>query len=62
MLKKTAGIKNNKELKEILMKRIKKVVTPQKLSYDLKNFISDNQYVDDFSKNYLIIINNLLNK
>jgi hypothetical protein len=62
MLKKTAGIKNNKELKEILMKRIKKVVTPQKLSYDLKNFISDNQYVDDFSKNYLTIINNLLNK
>ncbi len=60
MLKKTAGIKDSKELKEILMKRIKKVVTPQKLSYDLKNFISDNQFVEDFSKNYLTIMNKFL--
>jgi len=57
MLKKTAGIKNKKELKEILIKRVKKVVTPQKLSYDLNNFISDNQFVEDFSKNYFTIIN-----
>src|SRR3989339_349363 len=35
MLKKTAGIKNKKELKEVIIKRVKKVVTPQKLSYDL---------------------------
>lgn len=60
MLEKTAGIKNKKELKDILIKRIKKVVTPQKLSYDLSNFISDNQFVDDFSKNYLKIINKYL--
>lgn len=60
MLKKTAGIKDNKELKEIMMKRIKKVVTPQKLSYDLKNFISDNQFVEDFSKNYFTIMSKFL--
>jgi len=60
MLKKTAGIKDKKELKDVLMKRIKKVVTPQKLSYDLNNFISDNQFVEDFSKNYLTIINKFL--
>jgi len=60
MLKKTAGIKDSKELKEVLTKRIKKAVTPQKLSYDLKNFINDNQFVEDFSKNYLDIINRLL--
>lgn len=60
MLKKTVGIKDKKELKDVLIKRIKKVVTPQKLSYDLNNFISDNQFVDDFSKNYLKIINKYL--
>lgn len=60
MLKKTAGIKNKKELKGELIKRIKKVVTPQKLSYDLNNFISDNQFVEDFSKNYLTIIKKFL--
>ncbi|OGG21061.1 hypothetical protein A3D03_05220 [Candidatus Gottesmanbacteria bacterium RIFCSPHIGHO2_02_FULL_40_13] len=60
MLKKTAGIKDKKELKNVLMKRIKKVVTPQKLSYDLNNFISDNQFVEDFSNNYLKIINKYL--
>ncbi|MDP4010607.1 MAG: nucleotidyl transferase AbiEii/AbiGii toxin family protein [Candidatus Roizmanbacteria bacterium] len=57
MLSKTAGIKNKKELKNILIQRIEKVVTPQKLSYDLNNFISDNQFVEEFSKNYLTIMN-----
>jgi len=47
-------------LKNVLIKKIKKAVTPQKLSYDLKNFISDDQFVDDFSKNYLLIINKYL--
>ncbi len=60
MLKKTVGIKDKKELKDVLIKRIKKVVTPQKLSYDLTNFISDNQFIEDFSKNYLTIINKYL--
>jgi len=60
MLKKTAGIKDSKELKNVLTKRIKKVVTPQKLSYDLKNFLSDSQFVEDFSKNYLTIMSRFL--
>lgn len=60
MLKKTAGIKDKKELRDVLILRIKKAVTPQKLSYDLHNFISDNQFVDDFSKNYLKIIDKYL--
>lgn len=60
MLNNTAGIKDKKELKKILMQRIKKVITPQKLSYDLNNFISDHQFVEDFSKNYLTIINKYL--
>ncbi len=60
MLKKTAGIGDKKKLKEVLIKRIKKVVTPQKLAYDLNNFISNNQFVEDFSKNYLKIINKYL--
>jgi len=60
MLRKTAGIKDKRELKNVLIKKIKKAVTPQKLSYDLKNFISDDQFVDDFSKNYLLIINKYL--
>ena len=60
MLNKTAGIKDKKELKNVLIQRIKKVITPQKLSYDLNNFISDRQFVDDFFKNYLKIISKYL--
>jgi len=56
MLKKMTGIKNKKELKRILKERVKKTVTPQKLNYDLKNFISDQEFTKDFSKNYLEII------
>lgn len=60
MLKKSTGIKDIKELKSILKERIKKVFTPQKLAYDLNSFISDNQFVEDFSKNYLKIIEKYL--
>jgi predicted nucleotidyltransferase component of viral defense system len=60
MLKKTTGIKNQKELKTALVQRIKKTVTTQKLNYDLKNFISDQTFVEDFSRNYLNIINKYL--
>ena len=56
MLKKMTGIKDKKELKKILQERIKKAITPQKLSYDLRNFIPDSQFVSDFSKNYLRIL------
>lgn len=60
MLKKMTGIKNKEELKKVLMERIKKTVTPQKLIYDLNNFIADSQFVKDFSKNYLSIIDKYL--
>jgi hypothetical protein len=56
MLKKMTGIKNSRELKAVLKERIKKTVTAQKLTYDLKNFIADEQFVKDFSKNYSVIM------
>ena len=52
MLKKYTGIKNEKELKTVLNERIKQIITPQKLIYDLQNFIPDQGFVSDFSKNY----------
>lgn len=55
-LKKITAVKNETELKTLLMKRIGKTVTPQKLSYDLKNFLPDSTFVSDFSKNYLELI------
>jgi len=51
-LKKITKIKNKRELKIALMKRIKQSVTPQKLEYDLKNFLPEPNFVADFSKNY----------
>ncbi len=52
-LKKITSVKNEKELKNILIERISKTVTPQKLNYDLRNFLPDPVFVADFSKNYL---------
>ena len=52
-LKKITTVKNEKELKTTLIERISKTVTPQKLTYDLKNFLPDSVFVSDFSKNYL---------
>ena len=52
LLKKITKIKNKRELKIALMKRIKQSVTPQKLEYDLKNFLPEPNFVADFSKNY----------
>lgn len=60
MLVKTTGIKNEKQLKSLLKRKIEQVITPQKLSYDLKNFIADRIFVEDFSKNYLQIIKKYL--
>lgn len=60
MLKKITGIKDKNELKKILKRRIKKAITPQKLAYDLNNFIADQQFVIDFSKNYLTIMEKYL--
>ena len=62
VLRKTTGIKTIKKLRKVLEKKIMAVVTPQKLSYDLVNFLPESEFVRDFSKNYLIIIINLFNK
>ena len=59
-LEKTADIKNEKQLKEILSKRLKKVATPQKLAYDLRNFIPEQEFVNGFAKNYPEIIKKYL--
>ncbi len=59
-LKKITSVKNEDELKSILMARIKKIVTPQKLSYDLKNFLPDPVFVSDFSKNYLELVKKII--
>lgn len=59
-LRKIAAIKNEEELKNILMERISKTVTPQKLNYDLKNFLPDPGFVSDFSKNYLELVKKVI--
>ncbi len=51
-LKKITRIQSEKELFTVLMERIRTTVTPQKLSYDLKNFLPDPVFVSDFSRNY----------
>src|SRR3989339_377582 len=55
-LAKTDGIKNMAELKNKIKLLIEKNVTPQKLAYDLKNFFNDQNFIDDFCKNYRVII------
>lgn len=59
-LKKITTIKNEKELKNMLIERIKKTVTPQKLNYDLKNFLPDQNFVSDFSENYLGLVKKII--
>lgn len=59
-LKKATDIKNENELKKILLERIIKTVTPQKLNYDLKNFLPDPSFVSDFSKNYLELVKKIM--
>lgn len=51
-LKKITGISGEEQLKKELKKRIKAKVTSRKLSYDLKNFFPDQNFVSDFCKNY----------
>lgn len=60
-LRKITNVKNEKALKNILLERIEKIVTPQKLNYDLKNFLPDPSFVSDFSKNYLTLMKKLIN-
>jgi len=52
MLKKLTKIKTEKALKAILKDKINKAITGQKLNYDLRNFIADQEFVDNFSRNY----------
>lgn len=59
-LKEILGISNEIELKAALNKRIEKVVTAQKLAYDLKNFFPDQVFVSEFCKNYKKIIGKFL--
>lgn len=59
-LRKITTVKNERELKNILLKRIEKIVTPQKLNYDLKNFLPDPSFVSDFSENYLELIKKVI--
>ena len=59
-LKKISSVKNETELKNILIEKISKTVTPRKLNYDLKNFLPDPSFVSDFSKNYLRLVKKLI--
>lgn len=61
-LKKITAVRNEKELTTMLMNRIRTTVTPQKLSYDLKNFFPDPVFVSTFSKNYLELITKIIDK
>lgn len=58
LLKKTTGIASQRQLKAKITARIA-ALTSQKLSYDLQNFIADQEFVADFSKNYHKIIEKL---
>ncbi|MBU0619598.1 nucleotidyl transferase AbiEii/AbiGii toxin family protein [Patescibacteria group bacterium] len=59
-LKKVINISSENELKKELLKFIDKNVTSQKLSYDLKNFFSDQNFISDFCKNYKKIMEKYL--
>lgn len=58
-LETTVKIKNKKELRKILRNRIR-AVTPYKLSFDLQNFLTDREFVANFSENYKIIMEQFL--
>ena len=59
-LKKLVNISSEDLLKKELLKLIDKHITPQKLSYDLKNFFPDQNFVSDFCKNYKKIMKKYL--
>ncbi len=60
ILKDSIGIANQTQLNKKLKERISKNVTAQKLSYDLKNFFPNQNFVNDFCKNYKKIIEGFL--
>ncbi len=59
-LKKITGVGNEKELKNRLSAQIEKTATPQKLKYDLLNFLPDSRFVSDFCENYREIMKKYL--
>lgn len=59
-LKKFSGIENEAQLKKNLKETIDKNVTARKLSYDLENFFPNQNFVDDFCRNYKKTIERLL--
>ena len=59
-LKSSLEIAEQEELKKELLKIIDKNITSQKLSYDLKNFFPNQDFVSDFCKNYKKIIKKYL--
>lgn len=59
-LKRITTVKNEKELKSLLIERIAKTVTSSKLNYDLQNFLPDSVFVSDFSKNYLTVMKKMI--
>ncbi len=59
-LKKLVQINDKMALKSFLRKKIHTQVTSQKLAYDLKNFFPDQNFVDEFCKNYKKIMGKYL--
>lgn len=59
-LAKFIGIKNETELKEQLREKIAQNVNEQKLSYDLKNFFGNQNFISNFCKNYKQIMKKYL--
>ncbi len=52
ILKKTIGISSRSELREKMLELIRQKATPQNLSYDLKNFFPDQNFITTFCENY----------
>lgn len=59
MVKEMTGIKSEAELIKELKKRVN-LITPEKISYDLKNFISEEEFVKDFARNYQDVVGRML--
>lgn len=60
-LKTILGIQDENDLKTKLKKRIEASVTPAKLRHDLKNFILDQEFAEDFCENYKELMKGYLN-
>ena len=59
-LKDSTGISSESQLKKKLLNIIDECVSSKKLSYDLKNFFPDQNFISDFCKNYKEIIKKYL--